>query len=344
MLLVHFGWLGGPLVWPFGVVSAAEGFFLLSGITLGRVGRRYAESGRARELSLRLLRRALWLLFANTLLVLALRKLDGSCACPEGVLASFWTETPRWLQIVSFDQPSVLHVLPRYALFLLLTPLVLAALRAGAGIWVGPLSALLWLGNRPIQGIFELPLLESGTTQFPAASWQLLFFVGVVAGHRRWGADDRGRLSAAAVAVAVVLAAGFVLLQQLAMPRLVATQLDFLFHFFGREYLGPLRLLNLLAFALVAWWVVDRWWPPISRWSGWLLQPLGQHALAAYLLHTPMVWALTCLPAGLRTPLATPAVAVVLLLLVLALVRLRPVQRILNPVGSGAPSPPASVT
>lgn len=332
MLLVHFGWVGGPFVWPFGAVSAAGGFFLLSGVTLGRVGRRRAAAGRSREFALRLWRRALWLWVVNTALVLALRQLEGSRVLPGGFLAGYWDGAPRWLQILSFDQPSVLHVLPRYVVFLLLAPLVLAALRAGCGIWVGALSVLLWLANRMPYGSLLLAPFETAEASFPLASWQLLFVAGILVGHRRWGEDDAGHLPRAVVAIAVPLTLAFAVHRQLAVPGLLESAPEWLYLWFGRNYLGPLRLLNLLALAITLWWVVDRWLVPVRRLCGPFLEPFGRQALVAYLLHVPLVWTLACLPQSARGAFAVPLAAIAALALVGWLARLLPVQRLLRPV------------
>ncbi len=332
MLLVHLGWSAGFFRWPFGLVTAAEGFFLLSGITLGRVGRRYAATGRASAFGWRLLRRAGWLWVANTLLVAAFHSLDGTCACPSGVLTAAFGDLPTWHRLLAFDQPSVLHVLPRYVVFLAVTPLVLAAIRAGAGVWIGALSVLLWLHTRNPYHAFRLPFFEGDASHFPVAAWQMLFVLGILLGHRRWGEDDSGRISRTAAAVGGGLALLFSWLERYGIPLLGAASVGWTDFWFGRPLLGPYRLLNLAAFGLLCWWAVDRWLGVIRRFTGWLLEPLGQRALAAFLLHAPVAWMIACLPASLHSPLATPLVAIAGLLLVLVLVRQPWVQRLLSPV------------
>lgn len=332
MLLVHLGWSLGFFRWPFGLLTAAEGFFLISGVTLGRVGRRYAATGRATAFGWRLLRRAGWLWIANTLLVVVLRQLDGTCACPSGVLTQFFDSLPGWQQILSLDQPSVLHVLPRYVVFLLATPLVLAAIRRGAGFWVGALSALLWMFSRMPYHSHRLPYLEGGASVFPVAAWQLLFVFGILIGHRRWGPGDDGKISHASAAIAGLLSLAFAFFNQLAIPALGATSAGWTDFWFGRPLLGPFRLLNLAAFGLLLWWAVDRWLEPIRRVAGWLLEPFGKRALSAFLLHTPIVWAIGCLPLAWLGTWTAPIAATVCTLVVLALIRSTTVQRLLNPV------------
>jgi hypothetical protein len=333
MILVHFGWNSEWIRWPFGLITAAEGFFLISGVTLGKVGWRYAETGRASELTRRLLLRAGWLWLANTALVLLYRKLTGTCASPPGVLADFWRDTPRWQQILSFDQPAGLQVLSRYVVFLLLTPFVLAALRKGWKLPLVAASIALWAAHIAHPRLFLLPFFESESAAFPLAAWQLLLVVGIAIGYRgEAGAPTRSRIAAVGLAAAFLLAALFVLLQQLGMERLAASYPDELYRFFGREILGPARLLNLAALAAVLWFLVTRFLAPLRRLSGWLLEPLGRQALAAYLLHVPAAWALFCVRGGDVPGAVGTALAWISLLAISGLVRISWLRRLLAPV------------
>lgn len=333
MILVHLGWNSVWIRWPFGLISAAEGFFLISGITLGRVGRRYTESGRAVELYRRLLFRAGWLWLANTALVVILRKLSGTCVSPPGELAWFWGDTPPWLQILSFDQPSVLHVLPRYVVFLAVAPLVLAALAAGKARWISVASIALWALHLRFPGELRLPLLEGDRSDFPVAAWQLLFVGGMVLGYRRPAGATESPRPNATLALAAALAAGFAAFELFVAPALQATDPYEIFRAFGRAQLAPGRLLNLAALAVVLWYLTDRYFAPISRAAGWLLLPLGQNALAAFLLHIVISWPLHCITASAATPPWSVALlAWTSLLLVTSAVRQRWIVRFLAPV------------
>jgi hypothetical protein len=333
MIVVHLGWNSDWIRFPFGLVTAAEGFFLISGVTLGKVGRRYADDGRAGELARRLVLRSAWLWIANTALVLLLRRLDGTCAVPEGALAGHWLETPRWQQILSFDQPSVLPVLPRYVVFLLLAPVVLAALRAGRGAWILVASVALWAANSLVPGGLALPYFEGERALFPLAAWQLLFVVGLLIGYRR-PAGDRARrppLGGFAFASALLLAVAFVLFERLGLARAAAADPGAVFVLFGREALGPGRLLNLAALGVVLFALTDRFRDRLVSFTGWLLLPLGTKALAAFLLHVPLCWWVFCLRPAEPDRLFAPLYAGAGLLVVALAVRWRPLTRALAP-------------
>lgn len=321
MLFGHLGWRHFAVHVRVGFVGVAEGFFLLSGATLGVIAARRRDAGGGRTLDRRLLRRAAWLYGVN-LVAVALYKLLTGPLFPPREVERLWRDTPpiwRWL---SFDQPSVLNVLPRYALFLLLAPLALAGLRRGRHIAVAAIALALWASNLAASGALTLPGFESARAPYPSASWQLLFFGGMVAGHAlvtRWRRlPGVVALAAAAVVAACVVAAEL-------------ADYDALGAAISRPLLGPLRMVNLVAVAIAAWWLVDRLRRPVARATGWLLLPYGRNALPAFVLHIPLVWALLRMP--LVGPEGTPRklAAAALILALLPVIRLPAVRRWLAP-------------
>jgi hypothetical protein len=186
----------------FGFVSAAEGFFLISGATTGIVFGRRAESGGFAFASRGLARRGVQLYLLNLVLVFVL----------------FAAETTRILQfsqfrhpgfsvfeLFDFNQPYFLQVLPRYALFLLLAPLALGCLRSGRTAWLVAVSLGLWILVLSSGRRLAVPYLEHGPHGgFLLLSWQLLFFGGMALGHHR---DRVGRLARASAVLTIVLPA-----------------------------------------------------------------------------------------------------------------------------------------
>lgn len=328
MIFGHLGWHELVPHTRLGFATLAEGFFALSGATLGVVGARYAAAGRARVLDRRLLWRGLWLYGANLTLVAAAHALEGTRSFPGDYFARYWRDTPALWTWLSFDQPSVLNVLPRYALFLLLAPLVVAALGRGAHAAVLAVSVALWAANFWTQGALALPGFEGPRAPYPAASWQLVFFAGMVASYPRpgaaearpapWYARREALVAAAAVLVAAVFAA------EDPGP-------DAFGAWVSRPLLGPLRVVNLLAAAIVLRWLATRWRAPLVRWSGWLLVPYGRAALPAFLLHTPVVWAFLALPALDARPELRPFAAAGVLLALLPLLKIPALVRWLTP-------------
>jgi hypothetical protein len=322
MLFGHLGWRQFAVHLRVGFVGVAEGFFLLSGATLGVVAARALDPVRARAFDRRLLRRALWLYGVNLIGVAAFRLLTGPLFAAREV-ERHWRDTPALWRWLSFDQPSVLNVLPRYALFLLLAPLVLAALRRGRHVGVAALSLALWGVNLWTSGALALPGFESARAPYPSTSWQLLFFGGLIAGHAA-KTRGRGRLPGPlALAAALVLTGCVLAAERASYDALGAT--------ISRPLLGPLRLLNLAAVALAAWWLVDRLRRPVTAAAGWLLLPYGRNALPAFVLHIPLVWALLAVPAVAANDALRKPVAAALILALLPLIRLPAVRRWLAP-------------
>jgi len=270
----------------FGFVSAAEGFFLISGVTTGIVFGRRAESAGLVFASRSLARRGARLYLLNLALVFLF----------------FAAETTRILQYTQirhpgfsprelffFNHPYFLQVLPRYALYLLLAPLALACLRNGRtvlllaiswGLW----SLVVWRG-----GQLSIPYLEDGEYGgFLLLSWQLLFFVGMTLGYHRqrvarvWRALPVGL----AIVLPAVLFLGFVVLAMANSAGRLGWSAHCVGQLFGREQLAPGRLLDLLCAALLFFALVDRFWKPLRRATGWLLLPFGRNALYLFLAHT----------------------------------------------------------
>ena len=327
MLYGHLGWRALEPRTRIGFATLAEFFFLLSGATLGVVAARLAGTGREQGLGRRLLRRGLWLWAAHLVLVAIYRLLTGP-VFPAGDLRRLWRGVePAWTWL-GFDQPSVLNVLPRYALFLVLAPGALALVRRGRhGLLLG-LSLGLWLAHWGSGGALLLPGLEQSRAPYPSAGWQLLFFGGFALAHLwsvRAGPAPPRWIAAALVASSALLTAVFVALAGSPFGRSLPEA------WISRPLLGPLRLINLLAAAALAATLVSRWRRPLARWAGWLLEPFGRNALPAFLLHIPLVWALLFVPGlGHDDDLRKP-VAAALVLLLLPLVRRPGIRRWLAP-------------
>lgn len=275
----------------FGYVSAAEGFFFISGTVAGIVyGRRAVVEGPA-AIRRALWRRALQLYLANLALVVLFLALEAAGYLPVR-LFPYWHRAPLWPWVFTFNQAYALHVLPRYVAFLAAAPLALWCLRTRRTPGLLLASAALWLASFAAGGL-RVPWLESeGVADFPLLAWQLLFFGGLALGfHRqRLGALWRrvpGRLALAGLALPCLLLALHGQAAALGLPALPAGLSDTLF---GRQELGPGRLLNLALFFALAFLVTDRLWRPLHRFAGPVLLPLGRHALAVFLLHIPIVW------------------------------------------------------
>jgi hypothetical protein len=121
--------------------------------------------------------------------------------------------------------------------------------------------------------------------QFPA--WQALFITSMAAGYHRQhlaqhlaSVSERRLLGLSGVFVAVVIA----IYSGLLWPSLGShgPTFDLLF---GKSDLRIGRLLIFVGFFAFAFTLITAAWKPIQRALGWLLLPLGQEALSAYILH-----------------------------------------------------------
>jgi hypothetical protein len=299
-----------------GHVTAAEGFFFISGAVVGLVhGRRAGEHGLAAT-SRALLARARDLYLVNLALVFLFLALEAAGHLGERRFP--YLHEPRvWPWLFSFDQPYFLHVLPRYVAFLAVAPLAVWCLRRGSTLLLLGVSGGLWLLQQAAGGELRVPVVESaGGPGFPLLSWQLLFFAGMALGYHR---EPAARLARALVAPAAMaaLAAGSLAFalhgRATVLARAVAQPGELAYALFDRDLLGPGRLLNLALVFSLAFALTDRLWHFVSRWAGPLLLPLGRRALAVFLLHIPVVWL-----AVMRHP-AAPLTALVLDAAVLAL-------------------------
>lgn len=274
-----------------GFISAAEGFFFLSGTVAGIVYGKQMERDGFRPALGRIWKRALVLLLANfaALLLMLLAERAGLTGLDQ--FRRFWQGDPRLYKFFQFDQPYLLHLLPRYAAFLAVTPFALWLLLRGRTLLVLAASLALYVWNHAHQGAVHLFFFEPGYSYFPMLSWQLMFFVGLVCGvHRERLSRVWHRLGARRIASAcALLVAGFIALQWALRAGIVPLDQEKARFLLDRHHLGGLRLVNCAALFGVAFFLVDRFWKEICTGAGWLLLPFGRHSLYVFLLHIPLV-------------------------------------------------------
>ncbi|WP_284984001.1 OpgC domain-containing protein [Arthrobacter sp. efr-133-TYG-118] len=203
--------------------------------------------------------------------------------------------------------PWQFNIMGLYVIMLLLSPLILAAFARGKVVLVLLASFLLYAAG----SVLHLRLLPSQfEDSFPLSVWQILFILGMAAGYYRrtivaWFSDPRRRLL---VALCAVLTAGFALFSW-ANPYAVN---DFAFRlgvlpssefrsfydaYFGRTYLGPGRLLNVVVLVISAYAFLTAYWKLVERALGWLLIPLGQATLYVFVVHVFLILAISNIPA-----------------------------------------------
>lgn len=350
--------LTDPLGQPFGYVSAAEGFVLLSGYMAGLVYGRLAWSQGFDAMRQAFQRRALRVYACHAGLLLFLFSVIA--ALGHGLdqpavknLLGYYLSNPVDAVIgglLLIYQPPLLDILPLYVLFMLLSPWALAlALRHGwgrvlalsLGVWALAQFGLAEHAYALAAQWIRMPVPYGETGAFDSFAWQLLWMAGLWLGASRHAPGARAlRVPGAVVALALAVAvAGFGwrhLQGQAAFGADVALNL-----LFDKWRLGPLRLLNLAALAVL----VVRFGPALAGWLPRLrsLETLGAASLAVFCAHVGLVLLVLALfGAQLDRPWAVDApllIGTLLGLMLAARLALRPGDRRPGPPRvSGSPA------
>jgi hypothetical protein len=309
--------IGGERSWLYAItggdaffVSAAEVFVFISGLLMGIIYMGViARQGLGAAL-MKSLQRA-WTLYLMTVsLTLTLMALSTQLGLGWGSE----TTDANWSELIV----SVLTLHRTFYLtdiLLLYTLLVLAAvpvlvllvhartsyvLAGSWGLW------MLWQ-LAPQHAQFPWAITDNSVFNFPA--WQALFVTAMVIGYHRQrleqhvaGVSQRMVLGISGVFVAIVIAVhvGF-LLPSSVSHGMVVEQL------FSKLDLRIGRLLVFAGFFIFAFALITVAWVPIRHALGWLLLPLGQDALSAYILHLFVVaLAMTARSLVFETTPATP--------------------------------------
>ncbi len=271
--------------------TAAEAFYLISGVTLGLISSR--ES--ARDSTRRIYTRAFHLY--RTALMLSLT---------FGAVA-FWTNWSyfgRW----SFESSSALSfafraltlraetggagILVLYVLFMIVTPGALWLFHQNLA-WVALLaSVVLYIASQLVPQIRTQPF----AVYFDVLPWQILFFGGLALGFHRAALirffagipSIRAVLEIAVVLVALVFLVIHATEYRIwpSLPALLEPMEELPF---ARLALAMLSM--LAAYILLSWF-----WKPLRTAFGWLLEPLGRASLWSFTMHFYVILVLWNLP------------------------------------------------
>ncbi|PLS81356.1 hypothetical protein CYG49_02400 [Candidatus Saccharibacteria bacterium] len=300
-----FDWMTGQgRLWS----SAAEGFFLISGIMIGLIRGHRAIDKPLKVVSKILIERGvvlyLWAV-ATTLLFVTwgmlwpygglippgLFEFQGEATAPNMLWQIFNLQySYGWAGFLKF-----------YAIYIMLSPLVIWLLRSGLW-WVVLLgSASVWLYG-----------LDQDDWWL---SWQLLFYTGAVLGFYTYSIRDwwHGRTALdRRVLSAVIFSSSFIFLVLSVFwtfawnylkapdnPIMSFTDYDIARRYvdplFDRVSLQPLRLLVTALWFTSLILLFSRFEHQLKRFAGWLLMPFGQNSLYVYILHGLVVFALDLL-------------------------------------------------
>lgn len=318
--------LSSPLGQPFGFVSAAEGFVLLSAVMAGMIYGRMARRDGIEAMERAFWKRALKVYLCQLALMLFLFTVVAMLGLARGEpavtnLMSFYLQHPVLAlpaAALLVYQPALMDILPMYVLFMLASPWVMAwGLRRG---W-GPVMALsvgLWVVAQfgvemRLHGLLEhhlaFPVPWRDTGAFSLMAWQFLWVMGLWLGAgRQPHSPPHLRFPSWAVTLAVMLAlvglAWRHTMGQAPFGANVALNMVF-----DKWQLAPMRVLNLFALIVVVLrfgpWLAARM--PRLRW----LETLGMASLPVFCAHLVVVLLVLSIWGG--SPTARPVWGDVLL-------------------------------
>jgi hypothetical protein len=338
MVVDHVGGDSSPLYVITGgnrfFASAAEAFVFLSGLLMGMINGGLIRRGDVGEALRRVIRRATLLYSITvgmTLLIAVLPNLLRLAWAPDlggeplldYVVGVFTLHRTTYL----------IDVMLLYTLLVLAAEPILLLLEHGrtrlvlGGSW---LLWFLWQGWPAAADIWPIP----GEELFVVSAWQVLFVTALVIGYHRRKLEGAFR---AAGSLPALLISGAALAGLLALyfsrlaPLIALTGRDRVTldeWFFAKDDVAPGRIVTFAAAIVFAYALATLAWRPLARATGWLLLPLGQNALSAYIIHLFVVGLFDPLYFVLLGPAAHPvAVALFQLAAVLAVwgvIQLRP--------------------
>lgn len=296
MLADHFGgasWLyaltGGNRFF----VSAAEGFVFLSGLVLGLVYRGEIERRGLWSATRKALRRALTLYAVTVSLTLSVVSISHTFHMPWDQDFHVGDPLAFVVRVATLRQTyALVDVMLLYTILVAAAPVALLALRWGFTGALLAVSWLIWLLAQFVPALGAWPWPVANNDVFHAAPWQAAFVTGIVLGYHRAAVGRRfGWLTGwTALGTAATLLLGLIAcyafgegwLSAWLEPQVAAALLHALA---SKATLGPLRVVTALVAFLCAFGLVTRLWEPLRRGLGWLLVPLGQASLYAYVMH-----------------------------------------------------------
>jgi hypothetical protein len=332
--------IGGQRSWLYAItggdaffVSAAEVFVFISGLLMGMIyAGVIARQGLGAAL-VKSLQRA-WTLYLMTVtLTLTFMILSAQLGLGWDSEMTDTTWFDLLVSVLSLHRTFYLtDILLLYTLLVLAAVPVLvllvhtqtAPVLAGSwGLW------MLWQ-LAPQHAQFPWSIVGNSVFNFPA--WQALFVTAIVIGYHRQRLEQYlARVSGHLVLgmsgtfVAAVISIYVLVFLESSSPHGMLVE-----HLFGKVDLRIGRLLVFAGFFTCACGLVTFAWAPIRRTLGWLLLPLGQDALSAYILHLfvaalaikvrPLVFTIT--PA---TPMENTILQIAGIAFIWAAIRLRPI-------------------
>ncbi|MBO9643866.1 MAG: OpgC domain-containing protein [Pseudacidovorax sp.] len=299
--------LTDPLGQPFGFVSAAEGFVLLSafvcGLVYGGIGHQKGVAAMRqafwrRAVTVYLCQAALLLFLFFVITGLGLRADQPAVHERVRYFIAYPHQAFVWA-LALVHEPALLDILPMYILFMLASPWVMAygmrhgwkrPLMVSAGLWLLAQFGFTNLLYRAAQALLGIPVPIDETGSFDSLAWQFLWFTGLWLGCSRHDAvPPKLEFPAGVVRAAVVTVIAVMLWRHLGPTgQAPFGSHDALNEWFDKWRLAPLRLLNLVAIGIVVLRYGPTWLKHLPRPR--VLETLGSASLSVFCAHLVAVF------------------------------------------------------
>ena len=303
IVINHLQWYPNGLDWVAMrgslLVSAAEGFFVISGIVLGIVRGAKLRAQPFRTAAMLLLKRGALLYVVSVILTLSFTVIGwwffmDSPGLKPGIRPINQPLNEVIMGILGFRYLyGWADFLRLYAIFILISPLALWLLRKNLWYILMTISIGVW-------SLFPWALEQNPNTSelLMVLSWQLLFFGGMTIGYywenltKWWTALTvrirRSTLTPILAIAAVTLAIdiGVTALQTLGIaPAPMTAWYASLQPYFDKSELPLPRLLLFSLWFILGFYIFSRFERIIKKLFGWLLLPFGHNSLYVYILH-----------------------------------------------------------
>lgn len=308
IILNHLQWYPNGLDWVAArgslFVSAAEGFFFISGIVLGIIRGRKLIDVPFRKAALLLLNRGVVLYVTSIVLMLVFTFVGWLFLGNPGLKPGIRPIDESLLSILA-GALSMNYIygwadfLRLYSVFLIASPFALLLLRKNKWAPLMVISLAIW-------GLF--PLAKAMGSASPELlmllSWQFIFFAGMTLGFywdilaEKWQGLSKKLRKAILTPVlgiaAVTLAINVILVAMVILSLPGASSADAfissLWPLFQKFALSPLRLVLFGLWFTLGFYLFNRYETPIKKYAGWILLPFGQNSLYVYIMHAVILF------------------------------------------------------
>ena len=305
IILDHLAFYPNGLDWWTGrgqlYVSAAEGFFLISGIVLGIVRGSKLIDKPFRVVSSLLLKRAVQLYITAIVLMLFFTFVGWLFIDNPGLKAGIRLPSENVWDILkgamTFEYIyGWADYLRLYAMFIFASPIAMWLLRRKLWYVVMAISIFIWTQ-------YSNSTLDTAELS-QVYSWQLIFFGGLTIGFhwntiKRWWESLSNSIKKPVIIstvslAAVTMVASFMLVhgeEFIGASGRFLTDINMIVNpMFNKEELPLVRVILFMIWFGASFWLFSRYEPQIKRWFGWLLLPFGHNSLYVYTMHAILVF------------------------------------------------------